>query len=916
MSEPLTPYGLTCEMLDRPLGLDERRPRLSWKLRSDLRGDAQSAYRIAVALSETDLDTGRLVWDTGRLPGQDGVLIPYDGPPLQSSTRYHWRVTVWDGEERQAGRADSWFETGLLHADDWQAVWIARDPASAPVMEPPRDDDRTDRTRHLEPCAHLRRPFVLDGGRLVRARAYVSARGLYELRLNGHRVGDAELAPGWTEYGRRVQYQTYDVGHLLNDGENVVGAVLADGWWSGYVGFDSRHQARHYGDAPQLIVQLLLDFADGSRRWVLSDESWRERDGAIVYSDMLMGEYVDARRELPGWDRPGHDDAGWAAVAVADTSTGVLEAACDQPVRALEELPARTVRRCGDDRFIVDLGQNMVGRVRLTVRGAARGRRIRLRHAEMLADGELYLDNLRTAEATDVYLASGEPVEVFEPRFTFHGFRYVEVTGYPGDLRPQDVTGRVIGSDLPWTGEFECSDATVTRLQSNIRWSQRGNFVAIPTDCPQRDERLGWLADAQVFLPTACRNADVSAFFARWMRDVVDAQHPDGAFPDVVPELCTRREGAPAWGDGGVIIPWRLYRAYGDRRVLERSYPAMKAWVDHVHRDNPGLLWRTSVGNHYGDWLQVGAETRRDLLATAYFAHSAETVAAAAGVLGRDDDAKRYGALHAAVRDAFIDAFVDASEGRVAGDTQTGYLLALAFGLLPRDAVPAAVDRLVADIEAHDRHLTTGFAGVALLCPVLTAHGHAELAYHLLHQDTYPSWAYSIRQGATTIWERWDGWTREHGFQSPAMNSFNHYSLGSVGDWLYGGVAGIGQAPGSAAYRDLLLEPAVGGRLTWARARQATPRGTVLCGWTLEDGALGLEVVIPPGPGATLVIPTGDPGGVRENDRPLTGAAGIEITATGPESLTVRLGSGHYRFTAAPPRLRDGVHPTPSGSQP
>ncbi|TDC81295.1 alpha-L-rhamnosidase [Actinomadura sp. 7K507] len=930
MSEGLTPYGLTCEMLDRPLGLDEQRPRLSWKLRSARRGDAQSAYRLAVALSETDLDTGRLIWDSGRRPAPDGVLIPYDGPPLQSSTRYHWRVTVWDVEGRQSGRADSWFETGLLHDDDWQAVWIARDPASAPVMEPPRGTDRTDRTRHLRPCAHLRGPFVLDGGRPVRARAYVSARGLYELRLNGHRVGDAELAPGWTEYARRVQYQTYDVGHLLNDGDNVLGAVLADGWWSGFVGFDSRRQAMHYGDAPQLIVQLLLDFADGARRWVLSDGGWREHAGPVQYSDMLMGEYVDARQELPGWDRPGYDDTGWTAVAVADTSTGVLEAASDPPVRVLEELPARSVRRRGD-RFIVDLGQNMVGRVRLTVRGAGRGRRIRLRHAEMLAGDELYLDNLRTAEATDVYITSGEPVETFEPRFTFHGFRYVEVTGYPGDLRPKDVTGRVLGSDLPWTGEFECSDATVTRLQANIRWGQRGNFVSIPTDCPQRDERLGWLADAQVFLPTACRNADVGAFFARWMRDVVDAQHPDGAFPDVVPELCLDREGAPAWGDGGVIIPWQLYRLYGDRRVLERSYPAMKAWVDHVHRNNPGLLWRTAVGNHYGDWLQIGVETRRDLLATAYFARSAEIVAATAGVLGHDDDAKEYGALHTAVRGAFIDAFVDAGEGRVAGETQTGYLLALAFDLLPGQAVPAAVDRLVADIEARDRHLTTGFVGVALLCPVLTAHGHAELAYHLLHQDTCPSWAYSIRQGATTIWERWDGWTRERGFQSPAMNSFNHYSLGSVGDWLYGGVAGIGQAAGSVAYRDLLLEPAVGGRLTWARARQVTPRGTVLCGWTLEDGVLVLDVIIPPGPEATLVIPTGDPEGVLENGRPLTGAPGIEITATftaspgtasastaspGTGSLTVRLGSGHYRFTAAPPRLQGGIQPTPPGRQP
>ncbi|MFD0855866.1 family 78 glycoside hydrolase catalytic domain, partial [Actinomadura adrarensis] len=445
---------------------------------------------------------------------------------------------------------------------------------------------------------------------------------------------------------------------------------------------------------------------------------------------------------------------------------------------------------------------------------AERGRRIQLRHAEMLDDGELYLANLRTAEATDVYIAAGEPVEVFEPRFTFHGFRYAEVTGYPGELRPEDVVGRVLHSDTPFTGEFTCSDETVNRLHANIVWGQRGNFVSIPTDCPQRDERLGWLADAQVFLPTACRNADVAAFFARWMLDVVDAQDAGGAFPDVVPKLCIDREGAPAWGDGGVIIPWHLYNTYGDRRVLERSYGAMAAWVDHVHRHNPDLVWRNRVGNHYGDWLQVDVETPRDLLATAYFANSTQIVAQTAEVLGEHSDAKRYGALHADIREAFVDAFVDTSSGRVTGGTQTGYLLALAFDLMPERLVPDAVSHLVADIEARDRHLTTGFAGVALLCPVLTEHGHADLAYALLHQDTYPSWTYSIRHGATTIWERWDGWTEEHGFQSPAMNSFNHYSLGSVGDWLYGGVAGIGQAPGSVAYRRLLLRPQVGGRLT------------------------------------------------------------------------------------------------------
>ncbi|SFN31459.1 alpha-L-rhamnosidase [Actinomadura madurae] len=904
----LEPYGLTCEHLETPMGLDEASPRLSWKLRSSRRGDGQTTYRLTVALQRRDLDDAeRLVWDTGRRESADGVLVPYDGPPLQSSTRYHWRVEVWDSQESQAGKAESWFETGLMHAGEWRAAWIGRDPKAAGVVEPPGGPEsggRTDRTRHLAPLSHLRRSFDLDGRMPVRARAYCSARGLYQLRVNGHRVGDAELAPGWTEYHSRVLYQTYDVTGLLRNGENVLGAVLADGWWSGYVGFDSRHQALRYGQAPQLIVQVLLDFPDGSRRWIGTDGGWRERDGAIKYADLLMGEYVDACDALPGWDAPGYDDGIWAPAVVLDRSTEVLRAVPDPPVRVTEELAPRSIDARPGDRLIVDFGQNMVGRVRLTVRGAERGRRIRLRHAEMLDDGELYVENLRTAEATDVYVAAGEPVEVFEPTFTFHGFRYAEITGYPGDLAPEDVTGRVLHSDTPFTGEFACSDEAVNRLHANIVWGQRGNFVAVPTDCPQRDERLGWLADAQVFLPTACRNADVAAFFARWMRDVVDAQDAGGAFPDVAPKVCVEREGAPAWGDGGVIIPWHLYRTYGDRRVLERSYPAMKAWVDYIHRHNPDLVWRHRVGNHYGDWLQVDATTPRDLLATAYFARSARIVAQAAEVLGEDADAERHGALHADIREAFVDAFVDTSDGRVEGGTQTAYLLALAFELMPDRLVPAAVRHLAADIEARDRHLTTGFVGVALLCPTLAEHGRADLAYALLHQDSFPSWLYSIRHGATTIWERWDGWTEDRGFQSPEMNSFNHYSLGSIGDWLYGGVAGIDQRPGSVAYERLLLRPRIGGTPTWARARQATPLGDVSCGWSIEDGELRLEAAVPPGASATLHIPTVDPGGVREGGEALAAREGIEIIDVLPEAqvLVVELASGRYSFGAHPPR--------------
>jgi alpha-L-rhamnosidase len=909
----LTPYDLTCELLATPLGIDERRPRLSWKLSSPRRGAAQSAYRVLVALRPDDLGAGRLLWDSGRVGADDGLHVEYDGPPLASSTRYHWRLSVWDEAGRAGGSAESWFETGLLHADDWVAAWIGRDPTTFAEMDPPQGDDRSERAHWLPPCANLRRVFDLAEPPL-RARVHVSARGLYELRLNGARVGDAELAPGWTEYRRRIPYQTYDVTGMLRKGANVLAAVLADGWWSGYVGFDPRRHALHYGTVPQLIAQLVLDFPGGTRRVVATDDGWRESPGALRHADLLMGEYVDARNEPRRWDEPGYDASRWPRAIVHDRDTSMLEATCDQPVRMLEELAPVSVQASGDGRFVVDLGQNMVGRIRLTVRDADVGQRVQLRHAEMLdADGQLHVANLRTAEATDVYVARGDAVEVFEPRFTFHGFRYVEVSGYPGELRASDLVGRVLHNDTPWVGEFRCSDEMVNRLQSNIRWSQKGNFVAVPTDCPQRDERLGWLADAQIFLPTAVRNADVSAFMARWLRDVIDAQTDDGAFPDVAPKLAATAEGSPGWGDGGVIIPWHLYRSYGDLRVLERSFDAMVAWVEHVRRHNPDLRWRRHVGHHYGDWLQVGVETPRDLLATAYFARSAQLVAAAAEVLGRDEEAKRHADLHVAIRDAFVESFVEA-DGRVAGGTQTGYLLALAFDLLPRHLVPAAVEHLAADVEARGRRLTTGFIGVALLCPVLTEHGRADLAYALLHQRSFPSWGYSIVHGATTIWERWDGWTEERGFQSPAMNSFNHYSLGAVGDWLYGRVAGIDQEPDSVAYRRLLLRPTVDGQLTFASARFESPRGRVACGWEVDGDLVQVEVEVPPGVTASLHVPTSDPDSVREGTARPEESSGVGVAGTAPGALVVTLASGRYRFSAARPAAAGGLDHPGTGS--
>ena len=870
MTDTLRPYGLRTEQRHEPLGLGEPRPRLSWRLTADRFGAAQSAYRITAADRPADLDDpSRLLWDSGRRDSGDTVLVPWDGPVLRSATRYHWRVEVWDETGAPAGTGESWFETGLLHRDDWVAAWIGRDPHAQPPFDPP-----TEEYQPLgEPPLNLRREFGL-AREPVRARLYATAHGVYEASLNGVRVGDVELAPGWTEYHHRLQYQTYDVTALLREGNNALDAVVADGWWSGFAGFDERQPARHYGDHPGFLAQLVVDFADGSRQVVATDAAWTERPGAVRAADLLMGEHVDASLV----------EGPWRSVAVLDDGPGPLVAEPDPPIRVTREVPPVSVTERESGRFVVDFGQNLVGRVRLTVRGVPAGRRIVLRHAEILDGGELYVTNLRRAAATDSYVTGGEAVEVFEPRFTVHGFRYLEVSGCA--VSPDDVVARVLHNDTPWTGQFECSDPLVNQLQANISWGQRGNFVAVPTDCPQRDERLGWLGDAQIFAPTASRNADVGAFFARWLADVVDGQDADGAFGDVAPRIAMLREAAPAWGDAGVIIPWHLWRTYGDRRVLERCFDAMVAWAAHIHRHNPDLRWRHRTGNSYGDWLQIDVTTPRDVLSTAYFARSAQIVAEAAEVLGRNDVAAGHRALHQAIRSAFIESYVD-DDGSIEGGTQTAYLLALAFGLVPDDLVPAAVDHLAADVEKRGNRLTTGFLGVALLCPVLAEHGRADLAYALLQQEEFPSWGYSIRHGATTIWERWDGWTEHGGFQAAAMNSFNHYSLGSVGDWLFGRVAGIDQTPGSVAYSELLLRPLPGGTLTWARAEQETARGRVACGWSLDGDRITVTAVVPPGTTAVLEVPTTDPASI-------TGRPGA-LDRTG---RTLRLSSGHHVVTA------------------
>ncbi|MEW6744733.1 MAG: glycoside hydrolase family 78 protein [Planctomycetota bacterium] len=767
---------------------------------------------------------------------------------------------------------------------------------------------------HGLPAPLLRKSFTI-GGAVKRAVVYVAALGAYELHINATRVGDHILAPEWTDYKKRVQYQAFDVTALLRgDGsENVIGALLGDGWYAGRIGFMGPDGRAFYGRQPRLLAQLQVELADGRHVAIVTDGSWRSTlAGPVRSSDVLAGEEYDARLEMPGWDSPGFDDSSWQPVAVEEGVTAKLVAQPNPPIRVVEELHPIAMSEPEPGVYVLDFGQNMVGWVRLRVRGEE-GTTVTLRHAEMLEPetGAIYTTNLRAAEASDRYILGSSADAFLEPHFTYHGFRYVEVRGLSEKPALEDFTGRVFCSSCPQTGSFECSSALVNRLFLNILWTQRANLTSTPTDCPQRDERLGWMGDILAFSQNAIFNMDMAAFFTKWVRDVRDAQTAEGRYPDFAPQPFPdwSSYGVPGWADAGVVVPWRAYVNYNDSRLLAEHYNSARRWIDVVHRDNPEGLWRNARANDYGDWLngdtlirdgwpRSGAELPKEIFATLFFAHSTELVSKIAGVLGKSDEEKRLVALRREIESAFNRAYVD-EQARIQGDTQAGYALALHFGLLPEERQAAAFEHLVGAIERYNGHLSTGFHSTQPMMHELTQRGRNDLAYQLLCNRTFPSWGYTIENGATTIWERWDGFVAGRGFQDPGMNSFNHYALGSVGEWIYRTILGINPDESHPAYEHIIIHPRPGGELTWARGSYHSIRGEIGVDWRLEDGKLVLLVTIPPNTTATVSIPTRDPATVTEGGRPVAECEGITASEPADGAAVYRVGSGRYEFVAA-----------------
>jgi len=829
-----------------PLGIGERLPRLSWRIASAPAGWRQSAYRV-------ELDQHGAI-STHEVDGSEQVLVDWPGEPLRSRERVVVRIAVQgaDGAWSAASPATT-LEAGLLEPADW----VAR-PVGALRNENPHSDERRP--------SLVRRGFDVRDG-LVRARLYATAHGVYEAELNGERVGDDTLSPGWTVYGQRLRYYTYDVTDLVRPGANALGAWLGDGWYRGRLGWRGGFR-NVYGYDQSFLGQLELTYADGTREVVATDLSWTSAPSPILHSGLYDGEDYDAREEQPGWSTAAFDDSVWGEVSERHRDPATLVAPTAPPVRATQEVRPVQVLTGPSGARILDFGQNLVGRVRIRVSGPA-GATITLRTAEVVQDGEIYTRPLRAARSTDNYTLAGREVEEWEPRFTFHGFRFVEVTGWPGDLDADAAAGALVAkvyhTDLERTGWFESSDPALNRLHENVVWGMRGNFVDIPTDCPQRDERIGWTGDIQVFGPTASTLFDVSGMLSGWLRDVALEQLPDGTVPWYVPVIPAVDKWTPlrpgaAWGDVATLLPWTLYERFGDVGVLRAQFDSARRWVDLLERrSGPSRLWNT--GFQLGDWLDPAAPpndpadalTDRYLVATAYFAKSARTVARMAEVLGLADEQSHYDRLADEVAQAFLAEYVHA-DGTMTSDAQTAYALGLQFELITdprsRDAAAARLAQLVHD--AGNR-IATGFVGTPLVSDALSSGGHIDTAYDLILERECPSWLYQVEQGATTVWERWDSLLPDGTVNPGTMTSFNHYALGAVADWMHRVIAGL--APAAPGYRRIRFAPRPGGGLTSASARQLTAYGEAAISWRIDGDRLLVDVTVPVGVEAVLDLP-------------------------------------------------------------
>jgi len=800
---PLPPTGLRLEYLVDPLGVDVRWPRFFWTPRFEGRGQKQTAYQIlvsaAAACGQGD------VWDNGKTASPDFTQVVYGGPALQSGRTYYWKVRAWDKD----GLDGPWspvarFDTGLLSPSDWKGFWIGGGN-------------------------QLRKEFAVPG-RVSRARAYVCGLGYHELRVNGRKAGRGVLDPGWTTFDKRALYVTYDITPLLQDGANAVGVLLGQGW------FKNR----------ALLVQINIELAGGGTMSLVSDKTWQAADGPITMDSVYDGETYDACRETPGWDRPGFAGDGWKAASDGPGPKGLLSAQMMPAIQVLDTIVPFKMSNPQPGVYVFDMGQNLSGWARLRVSGP-RGTAVRLRFAEMLYDtGMINQENLRGARVEDVYILKGEGEEVYEPRFTYHGYRFVELTGFPGVPTAETVRGRVVHSGVAQTGSFACAKPVLNAIQRIVTWGQKTNLHGVPTDCDQRDERQGWMGDAQGTAEEAIMNFDMAAFYTNFLRDIRDIQDEKGQITDTVPHIWGSRPADPAWGTAYPLIAWYMYRYYGDTRILSEHYDGLKAYVEFLKsKAEQGLVQYS----YYGDWVAVD-KTPGSLVSSFYYYYDVRVLADVARILKKDADAKIYAALGDDIKKAFNAAYFDPKTGNYANGSQTANTLPLFLDLAPPAERGAAWGNLFDNITYKNAsHLTTGIIGTKYIMEVLNRQGNADLAYDIACQTTYPSWGYMIENGATTLWELWQ--KRE----GPSMNSHNHPMFGSVGSWLYKTLAGINLDERAAGFAKLRIAPAMVRDLMFAAGSIESVRGRIVSTWKRTPKSVTLEVEIPCGSEAEIVIP-------------------------------------------------------------
>ena len=882
---------LRTEYLESPLAIDQEKPRFSWKVQAPDSGFIQQAYNILVYKPENSQNTKKeIVWKSQKTESNSTNQIVYQGDNLEPNTSYEWVVMLWSKD----GGQSQWSDPGSFHTGlgtNWKANWIGDEVNNSPV------DDFT-----IPPSPMLRKEFSADR-EIEKAILFSSAKGIYNAYLNGEKIGPDVFAPGWTEYFKRIQYQAYDITEMIEEDGNCLSVILSDGWYAGRLGtidfnWEGFPWRGYYGRDLRFIGQLEIWYTDGTNESIISDDSWKlNDDGPFRSADHFIGVTYDFSYEKEGWQLAGFNDSNWKAVTIDEEGKDLLVSQPDQAVEVIKEITPIGIEEPKPGVYVVDMGQNMVGWVKTYLNGNP-GDTIVLKHGEMLTDeGVVYRENLRNAPQIDKYVLGSKGEGQFEPLFTFHGFRYVQFEGLREAPALETVTGIVVASAAPEVSSFTCSNPMLNKLWENIRWTQWGNQVSVPTDCPQRSERMGWMGDAQVFAQTAIYNMDMSAFYTKWGYDVMDSQFETGEFSDVSPRgmpFGERFWNAPGWADAGLIVPWRLYENYGDLEALKRHYSSMKLYVDRIHETNPDLIYLNTRSHQYNDWLngntiisedypKQGGEVPRPVFNTAFSIRSTRILAESARLLGYKEDAKKYSDLADMVNAKFMEEFVT-EDGMIAGDTQAGYAIALSFKLLPESMIQTAVSHLIRTIREYDNRMSTGFISTICMMDELSKNGYHELACQLVESHRLPSWGYSIDQGATTIWERWDAYVKGRGFQNAGMNSFNHYTFGSVGEWIMKHLVGIQLDEGIPGWRHFILSPKPGGSLKYIKANYNSINGNIKMEWELHDNVLDLRFSIPSNTTADFILPSGYLTKVTINGKKITP----------PVDRTIKLGSGDY----------------------